>query len=98
LLRPGDQLKMGAVSLLVIGPKVESAQAELNEDATVFMPAVKPARPAVKPQVSQVAAVNPARAQAPVAEASVAETKSTSVVWLGVALLVGCAIVLWALL
>lgn len=39
VLQPGDQLKMGSVSLLVIGPKSAVAQA-VDEDATVFMRAV----------------------------------------------------------
>ncbi|MES2819224.1 MAG: FHA domain-containing protein [Pseudomonadota bacterium] len=39
ILKAGDQLQMGAVRLLVIGPKVEVPE-EQDEDATVFMPAV----------------------------------------------------------
>ncbi|MGG5871919.1 FHA domain-containing protein [Pseudomonas peli] len=48
VLQPGDQLKMGSVSLLVIGPKSTVAPSE-DEDATLFMRAVdlpKPLRPA----------------------------------------------------
>ena len=71
-LLPGDQLKMGSVSLLVIGPKVAAAQAQADEDATVFMQSVKLPKPQAKPQVSQTAAVNPARAQ-PVAAAPAQE-------------------------
>jgi pSer/pThr/pTyr-binding forkhead associated (FHA) protein len=36
-LQAGDQMQMGGVVLLVIGPKVEVVQAQ-DEDATVFMP------------------------------------------------------------
>lgn len=39
VLQPGDQLKMGSVSLLVIGPKGTVAPSE-DEDATLFMRAV----------------------------------------------------------
>jgi len=48
VLQPGDQLKMGSVSLLVIGPKSTVAPSE-DEDATLFMRAVdlpKPLKPA----------------------------------------------------
>jgi len=70
VLKPGDQVRMGSVVLLVIGPKVEIEQPEADEDATVFMQAVKLPKPAAKPQVSQAAALNPARAQAAVPQAS----------------------------
>ena len=69
-LRPGDEVRMGSVGLLVIGPKVEIEQPEADEDATVFMQAVKLPKPAAKPQVSQAAALNPARAQAAAPQAS----------------------------
>lgn len=69
-LRPGDEVRMGSVGLLVIGPKVEIEQPEADEDATVFMQAVRLPKPAAKPQVSQTAALNPARAQAAVPQAS----------------------------
>lgn len=36
MLQPGDQLKMGSVTLLVIGPKVNVSDAP-DEDATQFM-------------------------------------------------------------
>lgn len=69
-LRPGDEVRMGSVGLLVIGPKIEIEQPEADEDATVFMQAVKLPKPAAKPQVSQAAALNPARAQAAAPQAS----------------------------
>jgi pSer/pThr/pTyr-binding forkhead associated (FHA) protein len=65
VLQPGDQVRMGSVTLLVIGPKVEVTESE-DEDVTVFMRAVdlpKPAKP--KAQATQrPAAVNPLRAAA----------------------------------
>ena len=70
VLKPGDQVRMGSVVLLVIGPKVEVEQPGADEDATVFMQAVKLPKPAAKPQVSQAAALNPARAQAASPQAS----------------------------
>ena len=44
MLQPGDQLKMGSVSLLVIGPKSTVATSE-DEDATLFMRAVDLPKP-----------------------------------------------------
>lgn len=63
-LQPGDELRMGSVALLVIGPRVEAAAdvPAQDEDATLFMPALQMPKPAAKPQVSQAAARNPARA------------------------------------
>jgi pSer/pThr/pTyr-binding forkhead associated (FHA) protein len=57
-LQAGDQLQMGNVIFLVIGPKVELVQAE-DEDATVFKPMVQLPRvntskaPVTKPLASQ---------------------------------------------
>lgn len=55
ILQAGDQLRMGSVTLLVIGPKVEVHQ-DQDEDATVFIrkldlpkPAKSKARPAAQP-------------------------------------------------
>ena len=98
-LQAGDQLKMGSVSLLVIGPKVKAAEPAVNEDATVFMQAVKLPRPVAKPQVSQVAAVNPARAQAAAATAVQPEPgKGLPLVLIGTVLIAAVAIALWVLL
>ncbi|MET1079446.1 MAG: FHA domain-containing protein [Pseudomonas sp.] len=44
VLQAGDQLQMGAVRLLVIGPKVTQAP-EQDEDATLFVPIAAAARP-----------------------------------------------------
>ncbi len=96
-LQPGDQLKMGSVSLLVIGPKVAAADTVVDEDATVFMQAVKLPKPVAKPQVSQTAAVNPARARAP--EPVIPEpAKAVSVGLFVLVLVVIAGAVLWALL
>jgi pSer/pThr/pTyr-binding forkhead associated (FHA) protein len=61
LLQAGDQLTMGSVSLLVVGPKVELTQG-VQEDATVFIRAVKssPKKHAKHP----TPALNPLRAEA----------------------------------
>jgi len=61
VLQPGDQVQMGSVTFLVIGPKVEVPQAE-DEDATLFMRAVDLPKPAKKQTVSQPPAANPLRA------------------------------------
>ncbi|MDP2746355.1 MAG: FHA domain-containing protein [Gammaproteobacteria bacterium HGW-Gammaproteobacteria-13] len=75
VLQPGDQLKMGSVSLLVIGPKSTVAPSE-DEDATLFMRAVdlpKPLKPAPLSSspssqtnpLRTAAQANPMRAAAP---------------------------------
>ena len=98
VLQAGDQLKMGSVSLLVIGPKVEIPGPAADEDATVFMQAVKVPKPALKPQVSQAAASNPARAQAP-APVAVEAPAAGLRVWLLALLALGVAgVVAWVLL
>lgn len=67
-LKPGDQLRMGSVTLLVIGPKVDSTQAdEVDEDATLFvraadLPLPKAARP--RPGVAAAPTINPLHAAA----------------------------------
>lgn len=84
-LQAGDQMQMGAVVLLVIGPKVEVVQAQ-DEDATVFMPMAPIARVAKGSTASLAAAVvgqEPASA--------VAKTSSSKVVVLVFLLLVAVA-------
>ncbi|QKE63933.1 FHA domain-containing protein [Aquipseudomonas campi] len=73
VLQPGDQVRMGSVLLLVIGPKVEVQQAE-DEDATLFMRAVDLPKPsASKPAATAPAAsANPLRAAAQAAPAPAA--------------------------
>lgn len=58
VLQPGDQVRMGSVTLLVIGPKVAAPQA-VDEDATLFMPMLQLPRPA-----SRQPAANPLHAAA----------------------------------
>ncbi len=58
VLQPGDQVRMGSVTLLVIGPKVEVAQTD-DEDATLFMPALNVPKPTVIRPSVQAATVNP---------------------------------------
>jgi pSer/pThr/pTyr-binding forkhead associated (FHA) protein len=69
VLKPGDQVRMGSVTLLVIGPRVEAqAVEEENEDATLFMRVAdlpKPqARSQGKPVGSATPTANPLRAAA----------------------------------
>ena len=99
-LAPGDQVQMGSVSLLVIGPKVEVQQSAVDEDATLFMPALKLPKAAAQRQVSQAAVANPARAQAVPAVPSEVETSLDyqRVLLLGVALLVVLGGGAWLLL
>ncbi|MBC9249960.1 FHA domain-containing protein [Pseudomonas alcaligenes] len=103
VLQPGDQVRMGSVTLLVIGPKVEVQQAE-DEDATLFIQAVdlpKPAKPSATTQADgkpvggrPAATPNPLRAAAqtgataPAASAPAnADGKSRLVLVVGVVLL-----------
>ncbi|HSC82274.1 MAG TPA: FHA domain-containing protein [Pseudomonas sp.] len=75
VLQPGDQVRMGSVTLLVIGPKVEAPQSE-DEDATLFIQAVdlpkaKPAAPlASSPAIAQPAASKPAATPNPLRAAA----------------------------
>lgn len=87
-LQAGDQMQMGGVVLLVIGPKVEVVQAQ-DEDATVFMP-MAPITRIAKGSAATVAAVAQG-AQLP----AVTKSSPTKVVLL-VVLLVVVAAVLWA--
>jgi pSer/pThr/pTyr-binding forkhead associated (FHA) protein len=87
-LQAGDQMQMGGVVLLVIGPKVEVVQAQ-DEDATVFMP-MAPITRIAKGSAATVAAVEQG-AQVP----AVTKSSSTKVALL-VVLLVVVAAALWA--
>ncbi|WP_252271245.1 FHA domain-containing protein [Pseudomonas subflava] len=67
VLKPGDQVRMGSVVLLVIGPKVVTpVTAEEGEDATLFVRAVDLPKPAPKtrPATAGTATINPLRAAA----------------------------------
>tara|TARA_R110000868_G_scaffold86703_2_gene243093 strand:+ start:9244 stop:10101 length:858 start_codon:yes stop_codon:yes gene_type:complete len=77
VLQPGDQLKMGSVSLLVIGPK-STVTLSADEDATLFMRAVDLPKPLKMATLSSsqnshanplrtVAQANPLHVAAPVA-------------------------------
>ncbi|WP_333984918.1 FHA domain-containing protein [Ectopseudomonas khazarica] len=110
MLQPGDQLKMGSVTLLVIGPKVDVSE-EPDEDATQFMRvadlpkalAGKGAGTATQAARRQPgaapAAANPLRAAAQakaVAEATPAAPGSVRL-WLGGTLILVLGVVLGAL-
>ena len=89
-LQAGDQMQMGGVVLLVIGPKVEVVQAH-DEDATVFMPMA---------QVTRVTKGVAAAAAGPVeqqdAKPVAAKPASSKVAVLLLALLVVAAAAFWA--
>jgi pSer/pThr/pTyr-binding forkhead associated (FHA) protein len=88
-LQAGDQMQMGGVVLLVIGPKVEVVQAQ-DEDATVFMPMAPITRIAKGSATTPAAVVSGAGAPAP------AEPKALSgKVVLVVVLLVAVVATLW---
>lgn len=97
VLQPGDQLKMGSVSLLVIGPKVAAPQPAADEDATVFMQAVKLPRSQAKPQVSQAAAVNPARAASAAAPLQPEPAKGFAFGWIAGVLALALVVAFWVL-
>ncbi|SDG69238.1 FHA domain-containing protein [Pseudomonas benzenivorans] len=63
VLQPGDQLKIGSVSLLVIGPRVAVAPAE-DEDATQFMRAIDLPKPLKSKPAASAASANPLRSAA----------------------------------
>lgn len=74
VLQPGDQVRMGSVTLLVIGPKVEAPQSE-DEDATLFIQAVdlpkaKPAAAQSSPAAARHAASKPAATPNPLRAAA----------------------------
>lgn len=88
LLKSGDQLELGSLKLLVIGPKV--AERELpDEDATVFQRMVTPppSKPVIKASSAQ--APNPLLKAHAAAEPNPAPTKVPS--WIGPALLLAFA-------
>ncbi|AOE84308.1 FHA domain-containing protein [Pseudomonas sp. TCU-HL1] len=63
VLQPGDQIRMGTVTLLVIGPKVAAPQA-VDEDATLFMPVVQLPKAAAPRPAGRQPVANPLRAAA----------------------------------
>ncbi|TBW36345.1 FHA domain-containing protein [Azotobacter chroococcum] len=77
VLQPGDQVRMGSVTLLVIGPKVEVPQTE-DEDATLFMEAVDLPK-AEKPRAgARTPVANPLHTAAQAAAAPQPEAKADS--------------------
>lgn len=105
VLQPGDQVRMGSVTLLVIGPKVEVAQAD-DEDATLFMPALNVPKPTVVRPSVQAATVNPlkvatANAASMAQQEAVAQTRPVNKVLIAVlafALAIGAALAIKTLL
>lgn len=98
-LHAGDQLQLGSMSLLVIGPKITQHSAEEDQDATRFMPMVSAPRAPVQRQSSRGAAVNPARASAADTPPSGAEPVRRGAPWpLLAALLLVVAGAAWMLL
>lgn len=89
LLRPGDQLRMGSVTLLVIGPRVVAPQdAEEHEDATLFVRAAdlpKP-QPKARPLGAAAPAANPLRAAAQAQAMPVPTRGNRALLRVGVAL------------
>ncbi|MNZ59742.1 Glycogen accumulation regulator GarA [compost metagenome] len=96
VLRPGDEVRMGSVSLLVIGPRVGAQAAEPpadEEDATLFMPALELPKP-VKPKTDGPRpTANPLRAATGDAPLAAAEAKGGSTLRV-IALLAGGAVLL----
>lgn len=97
VLKPGDQVRMGSVVLLVIGPRVEAQEeaADENEDATVFVRAVDLPKPQARPRPVNGAAptVNPLRAAAQ-AQAAPAPTAKSGGSALGVGLVLAVLLVI----
>ncbi|AYC32278.1 FHA domain-containing protein [Pseudomonas cavernae] len=97
VLLPGDQVRMGSVTLLVIGPKVEVPQVE-DEDATLFMRAIDLPKPAKPKPASQPAITNPLRVAAANAaqkrdEPAVQAKRPLNKAWLGLLVVVAVAAV-----
>lgn len=101
VLQSGDRVRMGSVTLMVIGPKVEVRE-EAPEDATRFMRVADLPPAAQKPVQKQAgrAAANPLHAPAPVAAQAPAEAGSSLLVPLliGALLLVGGGVAAFFLL
>lgn len=98
VLQAGDQLQMGAVLLLVIGPKV-AVQQEREEDATVFRPAlVLPSRPKANDDALAGAAARPTPPRTGAAEPQPVEpaaTRGPLLAVLGAVLVTISALALW---
>ena len=91
-LQAGDQMQMGSVILLVIGPKVEEVEQAAVEDATVFMPM------AALPKTSKLAATSAPTPRASVTPSQAPVPAPRQGKWLyGVLAVVVVAAGLWAL-
>ena len=104
-LKPGDQVRMGSVVLLVIGPKLEHVvvEEEQGEDATLFMRAIDLPAPKSRLQAKVVPGAaptaNPLRAAAraqvePVAEAGPGELVRRGLMVVAVLVAVGLVVML----
>lgn len=103
-LRPGDEVRMGSVTLLVIGPQIDGRPAveeEEDSDATQFVRAIDLPKPVEKPQTGGGGATaNPLRAAAPAVAVAAAADEGNAlkrVILIGSAVLlavVGAALVL----
>lgn len=87
ILQPGDQVRMGSVTLLVIGPKVDIAQqTQEDEDATLFMPMVDLPKPEKSKSASRAPTANPLRTARETPAAPAPEAKAAAglppVAWL----------------
>ncbi|HYQ38778.1 MAG TPA: FHA domain-containing protein [Pseudomonas sp.] len=100
VLRPGDEVRMGAVTLLVIGPRIEARAPEAAEDdadATQFVKAIdlpKPAKPqsaGARPTANPLRAAAQAQVQAPAPAAGKAGANLAKLALLGGGLLVAAA-------
>jgi pSer/pThr/pTyr-binding forkhead associated (FHA) protein len=101
VLKPGDQVRMGSVILLVIGPKVDAQEVqEESEDATVFVRAVDLPTPKAKPQArpasSAAPTANPLRAAAR-AQAAPAPVSKAGSGALRIALVIGVLLIVGGL-
>ncbi len=91
-LLAGDQMQMGGVTLLVIGPKVDEVQQAAQEDVTLFMPMV------ALPKVNKVATASVATAKASAAadQVSPRPAGNSKLLYAGLVVLV-LAVAAWAL-
>ena len=91
-LLAGDQMQMGGVTLLVIGPKVDEVQQAALEDATLFMPMV------ALPKVNKVATASVPAVKASGAAGQVPQRPAgnSRLLYAGLAVLV-LAVAAWAL-
>lgn len=92
-LQAGDQMQMGSVILLVIGPKVEIQQA-VDEDATLFMPMAPLAKTGKSTAAPSVASAAPAPASS--AQPPASQGRSVGKLLVGLLLVAVAAAAVWA--